>query len=230
MGRVGRRLNRRRRGGGGSHRRRDRDDRMWLGRGRRDRDDRVLRDRRVRRLVRLRGLARSGGRGRGPRYRGGPRYRRRPRYRGGTGYGGGLRCRCGSGSRSRSRSRRLLRGRRGVRTGPARGGGRSDRSCEDGADGHDHGRPARQEQHSLQFTAAGSIRPDRARPREPDRCRRSRRAAARSSRRWRSVTCPLCAATIPCDPGRLAQLGEHQLDKLGVTGSSPVPPIQPLSQ
>ena len=27
-------------------------------------------------------------------------------------------------------------------------------------------------------------------------------------------------------PGRLAQLGEHQLDKLGVTGSSPVPPIQ----
>src|SRR5256885_1637524 len=31
------------------------------------------------------------------------------------------------------------------------------------------------------------------------------------------------AATIS-DPGRLAQLGEHQLDKLGVTGSSPVPP------
>src|SRR5207249_3018126 len=28
------------------------------------------------------------------------------------------------------------------------------------------------------------------------------------------------------DPGRLAQLGEHQLDKLGVTGSSPVPPIE----
>ncbi len=28
-------------------------------------------------------------------------------------------------------------------------------------------------------------------------------------------------------PGRLAQLGEHQLDKLGVTGSSPVPPISP---
>src|SRR3954453_5217884 len=27
-------------------------------------------------------------------------------------------------------------------------------------------------------------------------------------------------------PGRLAQLGEHQLDKLGVTGSSPVPPTQ----
>ena len=27
-------------------------------------------------------------------------------------------------------------------------------------------------------------------------------------------------------PGRLAQLGEHQLDKLGVTGSSPVAPIQ----
>jgi hypothetical protein len=30
-------------------------------------------------------------------------------------------------------------------------------------------------------------------------------------------------ATMP-PPGRLAQLGEHQLDKLGVTGSSPVPP------
>jgi hypothetical protein len=27
-------------------------------------------------------------------------------------------------------------------------------------------------------------------------------------------------------PGRLAQLGEHQLDKLGVTGSSPVPPTR----
>ena len=33
---------------------------------------------------------------------------------------------------------------------------------------------------------------------------------------------------MPCYPapqqGRLAQLGEHQLDKLGVTGSSPVTP------
>ena len=29
----------------------------------------------------------------------------------------------------------------------------------------------------------------------------------------------------PGSPGRLAQLGEHQLDKLGVTGSSPVAPI-----
>ena len=27
-------------------------------------------------------------------------------------------------------------------------------------------------------------------------------------------------------PGRLAQLGEHQLDKLGVTGSEPVPPMK----
>jgi hypothetical protein len=32
-------------------------------------------------------------------------------------------------------------------------------------------------------------------------------------------------ATMP-PPGRLAQLGEHQLDKLGVTGSSPVPPTE----
>ena len=30
----------------------------------------------------------------------------------------------------------------------------------------------------------------------------------------------------PVAGGRLAQLGEHQLDKLGVTGSSPVPPIR----
>src|SRR4051812_24293142 len=30
---------------------------------------------------------------------------------------------------------------------------------------------------------------------------------------------------MPASRGRLAQLGEHQLDKLGVTGSSPVPPI-----
>ncbi len=29
-----------------------------------------------------------------------------------------------------------------------------------------------------------------------------------------------------CALGRLAQLGEHQLDKLGVTGSSPVPPTK----
>ena len=34
-----------------------------------------------------------------------------------------------------------------------------------------------------------------------------------------------CTALHRCDMGRLAQLGEHQLDKLGVTGSSPVPPI-----
>src|SRR5205807_197004 len=36
---------------------------------------------------------------------------------------------------------------------------------------------------------------------------------------------PPADAGLHCpDPGRLAQLGEHQLDKLGVTGSSPVPP------
>jgi drug/metabolite transporter (DMT)-like permease len=32
------------------------------------------------------------------------------------------------------------------------------------------------------------------------------------------------------EPGRLAQLGEHQLDKLGVTGSSPVPPTSQKSR
>src|SRR5438105_5543082 len=36
---------------------------------------------------------------------------------------------------------------------------------------------------------------------------------------------PPAAGLYPwADAGRLAQLGEHQLDKLGVTGSSPVPP------
>ena len=39
----------------------------------------------------------------------------------------------------------------------------------------------------------------------------------------RSSETPRRAARIAA-PGRLAQLGEHQLDKLGVTGSSPVPP------
>jgi hypothetical protein len=33
-----------------------------------------------------------------------------------------------------------------------------------------------------------------------------------------------CPRSLRMAPGRLAQLGEHQLDKLGVTGSSPVPP------
>ena len=39
---------------------------------------------------------------------------------------------------------------------------------------------------------------------------------------WESVTAPKTAYSQA--KGRLAQLGEHQLDKLGVTGSSPVPP------
>ncbi len=38
---------------------------------------------------------------------------------------------------------------------------------------------------------------------------------------------PGCVSSAKSDNlGRLAQLGEHQLDKLGVTGSSPVPPIE----
>jgi hypothetical protein len=41
------------------------------------------------------------------------------------------------------------------------------------------------------------------------------RAVAETARRY----------TVP-RPGRLAQLGEHQLDKLGVTGSSPVAPTR----
>ena len=45
---------------------------------------------------------------------------------------------------------------------------------------------------------------------------------------WESWT-PDSQALKACKTGifgRLAQLGEHQLDKLGVTGSSPVPPIR----
>ena len=45
---------------------------------------------------------------------------------------------------------------------------------------------------------------------------------------WESGT-PNSKTINACKPGtfgRLAQLGEHQLDKLGVTGSSPVPPIR----
>src|SRR5207249_4460311 len=45
---------------------------------------------------------------------------------------------------------------------------------------------------------------------------------------WESVS-PRFQHRKSCNTGtfgRLAQLGEHQLDKLGVTGSSPVPPIE----
>jgi hypothetical protein len=42
----------------------------------------------------------------------------------------------------------------------------------------------------------------------------------------RSVRYEDINACIKACFGRLAQLGEHQLDKLGVTGSSPVPPIE----
>ena len=55
------------------------------------------------------------------------------------------------------------------------------------------------------------------------------------SRRWRTDVAGCTAARILArrsaridQPGRLAQLGEHQLDKLGVTGSSPVPPTSLL--
>jgi hypothetical protein len=47
-------------------------------------------------------------------------------------------------------------------------------------------------------------------------------------RRWPvSVSFPPIPSGSQALQGRLAQLGEHQLDKLGVTGSSPVPPISP---
>jgi UDP-glucose 4-epimerase len=46
-----------------------------------------------------------------------------------------------------------------------------------------------------------------------------------SSRDTFELTMRSHGALSSAAPGRLAQLGEHQLDKLGVTGSSPVPPI-----
>src|SRR5438132_11871627 len=54
------------------------------------------------------------------------------------------------------------------------------------------------------------------------------RFATRSGDRERrdSLCRPRGRAVQSPQPGRLAQLGEHQLDKLGVTGSSPVPPIE----
>jgi hypothetical protein len=50
-----------------------------------------------------------------------------------------------------------------------------------------------------------------------------------SSAHWASVSVTGSRGAVPPavdweSRGRLAQLGEHQLDKLGVTGSSPVPP------
>ena len=50
---------------------------------------------------------------------------------------------------------------------------------------------------------------------------------SRAGGRWRVSHRP-CGRLAP--QGRLAQLGEHQLDKLGVTGSSPVPPIRKCLQ
>ena len=50
----------------------------------------------------------------------------------------------------------------------------------------------------------------------------------RSSKRQSDIGPHIEVAVKWARPGRLAQLGEHQLDKLGVTGSSPVPPINTL--
>ena len=48
---------------------------------------------------------------------------------------------------------------------------------------------------------------------------------ARARRAGRSAGLPSSKRSVESRAqGRLAQLGEHQLDKLGVTGSSPVPP------
>ena len=76
----------------------------------------------------------------------------------------------------------------------------------------------------------------RRHPLRAARAGRPRRGAeaGRDRARGRHVP-PRPASVVPGDllsawaklsprPGRLAQLGEHQLDKLGVTGSSPVPP------
>src|SRR3954453_18520840 len=65
-------------------------------------------------------------------------------------------------------------------------------------------------------TDAPGDRVGRARPEQNGKAKASRAAAPRPAP---------TAGTMRPGRGRLAQLGEHQLDKLGVTGSSPVPPI-----
>ncbi len=57
------------------------------------------------------------------------------------------------------------------------------------------------------------------------RCARHRGQEGRRSRNPGQASVSSGSARIARLQGRLAQLGEHQLDKLGVTGSSPVPPI-----
>ena len=90
---------------------------------------------------------------------------------------------------------------------------------------------------ALDVTVLGAAYP-RRHPLRAARAGRPRRGAeaGRDRARRRHVP-PRPASVVPGDllgeawaklsprPGRLAQLGEHQLDKLGVTGSSPVPPI-----
>ena len=63
---------------------------------------------------------------------------------------------------------------------------------------------------------------------EPQLRRRPAQGGRRGLRRRVARGGPPSGCARLCDPGspgRLAQLGEHQLDKLGVTGSSPVAPI-----
>ncbi len=74
---------------------------------------------------------------------------------------------------------------------------------------------------SMSLLAQGRWVEERSRGRSSERMPSSATASTRGARRsseprTRWLDCPR--------PGRLAQLGEHQLDKLGVTGSSPVPP------
>ena len=71
--------------------------------------------------------------------------------------------------------------------------------------------------------ATGSSSASRSEPRAaPARARAPISTSSSVARASRSIH-PRSSAKIPAQ-GRLAQLGEHQLDKLGVTGSSPVPP------
>ena len=100
-----------------------------------------------------------------------------------------------------------------------------------GADGRAGGARARRERARLRrisapcrsgscATRSGSRSWPRARSSGPTRCSRG----ARSPGAPRSSDPAVPGRYTSRARGRLAQLGEHQLDKLGVTGSSPVPP------
>ena len=89
---------------------------------------------------------------------------------------------------------------------------------------------ARDGRHRAPHEVGGGHRDRRSRPRGSSCASRRRRegpalAYAPLERRLMPGHCAPADRCYHRGPGRLAQLVEHQLDKLGVTGSSPVPPI-----